>query len=258
MAKTAPQRKEYIPAVTPGLRRLLVVVFALTALLGANSVYLVAVTILESASGGVYQNYFYQYMFLGHLVLGLALLLPFLIFGVLHIRNAWRRKNRRAVWIGYFLFAVSISLLASGLPAYTRAGTIGDTRRGGAERLLLDSCRLSADCGLAVLAASSGRTADQVARRAELSHARRRRRRWLAWSCINRIHVPGTRSARTRVRSISNRRSRARPTVSLFHSGPLQNDAYCKECHADAHAGWAASAHRFSSFNKSGLPGQCP
>ena len=29
----------------------------------------------------------------------------------------------------------------------------------------------------------------------------------------------------------------------------LMNDQYCKECHADSHADWAQSAHRFSSFN---------
>ena len=27
------------------------------------------------------------------------------------------------------------------------------------------------------------------------------------------------------------------------------NDAYCEECHADVHDGWAHSVHRFSSFN---------
>jgi tetratricopeptide (TPR) repeat protein len=27
------------------------------------------------------------------------------------------------------------------------------------------------------------------------------------------------------------------------------NDEYCKKCHADVHAGWADSVHRFSSFN---------
>ena len=27
------------------------------------------------------------------------------------------------------------------------------------------------------------------------------------------------------------------------------NDEYCKKCHADVHAGWSDSVHRFSSFN---------
>jgi tetratricopeptide (TPR) repeat protein len=29
----------------------------------------------------------------------------------------------------------------------------------------------------------------------------------------------------------------------------MMNDAYCKKCHADVHAGWSDSVHRFSSFN---------
>ncbi len=73
MADSAPvglRRKRYVPAVGPRLKTLLVVVLALFALLGVNSVYLVSVTILEWHQQQTYQNYFYQYMFLAHLVLG--------------------------------------------------------------------------------------------------------------------------------------------------------------------------------------------
>ena len=57
-----PQRANYVPAVTPGLRKLLVVLFVLVALLVANSLYLVVITMIEEWSGKVYQNYFYQWM----------------------------------------------------------------------------------------------------------------------------------------------------------------------------------------------------
>ena len=247
MAKSASERKPYVPAVTPALRRLLVVVFALAALLVANSVYLVAITILEVATDVAYQNYFYQYMFLGHLVLGLAMILPFLLFGILHIRNAWRRKNRRAVWIGYFLFATSTALLASGL-LLTRAGPL-EIRDAAARNVFY---WIHVICPLVAV--------------------------WLYW--LHRLAGPPIKwrvglsyltlvgiatligvvmhqsDPRTWYQAGSDEGSKYfEPSLARTVNGrfipqrALQNDAYCKECHTDAHAGWAASAHRFSSFN---------
>ena len=109
-----PRKKKYRKAVTPGLKRLLWVVFALFAVLGANSLYLATITALEAATGETYQDFFYQYMFLAHLVLGLAIVLPVIAFGLWHIRNTYNRPNRRAVIAGYSLFVVSLILLASG------------------------------------------------------------------------------------------------------------------------------------------------
>ncbi len=112
---TPPARKRYVRAVGPRLRIVLAIVFTLVALLAANSAYLVSITLLEWLQGLSYQNYFYQYMFLAHLALGLLLLLPFIIFGIGHIKNSHDRPNRRAVRVGYALFFVSILLLVSGL-----------------------------------------------------------------------------------------------------------------------------------------------
>src|SRR6266403_7422 len=98
---TPAPRKKYVRAVGPRLRVLLLFIFGLVALLGANSVYLVAIRFLEWLRGQTYQNYFYQFMFLGHLVLGLLLVVPFVVFGAIHIINARNRPNRRAVRVGY-------------------------------------------------------------------------------------------------------------------------------------------------------------
>ncbi len=70
-------------AVGPRLRVLLACIFGLVAILGANSAYLLSITVLEAATKLAYQNYFYQYMFLAHLVLGLLLVVPFVVFGLL-------------------------------------------------------------------------------------------------------------------------------------------------------------------------------
>src|SRR6266853_6840708 len=111
-----PARTKYVRAVGPRLRLLLYFIFGLVALLGANSVYLASITFLQWLNKELtYENYFYQFMFLGHLVLGLLLLLPFILFGLIHIKNAHARPNRRAVRVGYLLFAISLVLLFTGL-----------------------------------------------------------------------------------------------------------------------------------------------
>src|SRR4029077_10072489 len=110
-----PKPTGYVPAVGPRLKKLLLFVFALVALLGANSLYLVSITVQEWLTGLTYQNYFYQVMFLFHLVLGLLWLLPFLAFGIIHLLTARSRRNRRAVRVGYALFTTSIVLLVTGL-----------------------------------------------------------------------------------------------------------------------------------------------
>jgi len=54
-------------------------------------------------------------MFGAHLALGFMLVLPVIIFGALHIKNAHNRPNRRAVRVGYLLFATSLVLIITGL-----------------------------------------------------------------------------------------------------------------------------------------------
>src|SRR3954465_6985496 len=92
-----PPKKKYVRSVGPRLRLILYVVFALVAVLGANSAYLGTITFLEFVSGLPYQNYFYQAMFLAHLGLGILLLVPFIVFSAGHIKAAHDRPNKRAV-----------------------------------------------------------------------------------------------------------------------------------------------------------------
>src|SRR6266516_1284928 len=118
-ALDAPTPKNrYVRAVGPKLRLLLLFIFGLVAVLAANSVYLGAITFLEWVKAGsnqTYQTWFYMVMFGTHLALGLLLVLPVIIFGILHIRNAHDRPNRRAVKVGYLLFATSLVVLITGL-----------------------------------------------------------------------------------------------------------------------------------------------
>src|SRR5215510_6722726 len=111
-------RKKYVRAIGPRLRVLLYFIFGLVAILAANSVYLSAISLLEwlkSDPNSTYQSWFYMVMFGTHLGLGLLLVLPVILFGLLHIKNAYNRPNRRAVRVGYVLFAASLVILVTGL-----------------------------------------------------------------------------------------------------------------------------------------------
>src|SRR6266511_1072127 len=120
IANDLPPKQKYVRAVGRRLRILLLFIFGLVAVLAANSVYLSAIRLLEGLNQGVtYQNYFYMVMFGTHLVLGLLLVLPVVVFGLIHLKNAHDRPNRRAVKVGYLLFATSLIVLISGL-ALTR------------------------------------------------------------------------------------------------------------------------------------------
>jgi hypothetical protein len=85
-------------------------VFALV----VNSVYLSA-SILEQTGNEIYQDYFYLLMFLVHLVLGLLLTVPVIIFAIGHMRRAWSRPNRYAIRAGIALVTGLMLVLLSGL-----------------------------------------------------------------------------------------------------------------------------------------------
>ena len=105
----------HMPVMSQGLRRLLALVFLLVALLVVNSTYLAAITLLEHFSGESHQGFFYLNMFLLHLALGLTLIVPFLVFGVLHLRRAMHRANRYAIRAGAALFVTGSLVLLSGV-----------------------------------------------------------------------------------------------------------------------------------------------
>ena len=248
MTVAAPSsKKKYVRAVGPRLRKLLYVVFALVALLLANSSYLALVTFLEWARSETYQDYFYQYMFLAHLAMGLLLVLPLIVFGVIHLWNTKNRRNRRAVRIGYALFSVSILVLATGILLLRVSGF--DLKQPIARNTvywLHVACPLAAvwlywlhrlagprikwNIGFRFAAVAATAIALMVA--FQLQDPRK-------WNAVG----PDT-GARYFQPSLART-----STGNFIPAKTMMNDAYCKECHEDIHAGWANSVHRFSSFN---------
>jgi tetratricopeptide (TPR) repeat protein len=243
----APARRPVL-AVGPRLRKLLYVVFALFALLFANSAYLGAITFLEWLHGQTYQNYFYQIMFLAHLALGLLLIVPFLVFGVLHMRNTMQRRNRRAVKVGYALFAVCLVLLVTGLMLFRIQG-------------LFDLKQPAARSVVYWLHVGSPLAAVWLYVLHRLAGPRIKWRYGLAYVGVVGALVLGLGSMHSqdpRKWNVVGPKegekyffpSLARTSDANFiPEKTLMMDDYCKKCHPDAHAQWARSAHRFSSFN---------
>jgi len=246
-APVTPPTRKYVRAVGPRLRLLLYVIFGLVAVTGANSAYLLSITILEKATGYLYQNYFYQMMFLAHLVLGLLLLLPVIFFGIAHMRNSYNRSNRRAVRVGYALFAVSLVVLFSGV-ALMRVGgfEIKNPNVRSASYwahvitpLLtiwlyvlhrLAGPKIKWRLGLGWAAAVGVIVVAMV-----LLHAQDPRK----WN------VAGPKEG-TKYFEPSLART---ATGNFIPAKTLMMDDYCMKCHNDAYQGWFHSAHHFSSFN---------
>ena len=242
-----PPRKRYVRAVGPRLRILLFCVFGLVALLGANSAYLASITFLEWFKNETYQNYFYQFMFLTHLVLGLLLVLPFVLFGIFHIKNAHNRPNRRAVRVGYGLFAVSLVLLFSGI-ALTRLDFF--EIKNPAVRWVSYWAHVVTPF-LAVWLYLLHR----------LAGPRIHWRVGLGWAAAVGVVVVAMVALHTQdprkwnVAGPKEGQKYFSPSLARTATGnfipaqTLMMDDYCMKCHEDNYNGWFHSAHHFSSFN---------
>lgn len=246
-AGLAASRPVRLPAVGPKLKILMWVVFALVALLGANSVYLASVTFLDWWTSQTYENWFYHWMFLGHLVLGLILVIPFLVFVAIHVANTRGRKNKRAIRVGYGLLGASLVVLISGL-LLIRVGGF-DLRQPAMRSVVywahvlsplfclwlywlhrLVGPKIKWKLGLGYLAAVV------VTVGGLLYMHNQDPRKW---------NQAGPKDGEKYFFP-----SLAKTSDGKFISAKvLDNDEYCLKCHQDAYEGWFHSAHHFSSFN---------
>ena len=244
-----PAKKKYVRAVGPRLRWMLYFVFGAFALLSANSVYLGAITFLEWLKGDpntTYQNYFYMVMFGGHLALGLLLVLPVVLFGLIHIKNAHDRPNRRAVRVGYLLFFVSLVLLFTGV-ALMRFDFFS------IKNPVLRKPLYWAHVITPVLAVWL-----YVIHR--LAGPRIKWAIGLRWGgavaalVLATVVLHSTHPQKNQVGSKEGAQyfhpSKARTASGNFiPARTLMMDDYCLKCHEDAYKGWFHSSHHFSSFN---------
>jgi len=244
---TVASRRKYVPVIGPKLKQLLAVVFALFALLVVNSVYLVVVTI----AGVQYQNWFYQYMFLFHLVFGLLIIVPVIVFGVIHMRNAWNRPNKRAIRVGIGLLAAAMIIFISGI-VLTRVDLFGfrlelNHPGGRSVAYWLHVLSPAIAIWLFVLHRLAGRKI-----------------KWkvgVTWGAVAAVFAGAMLILQTqdpRAWNVEGPESGAQyffPSLARTSTGNfirpevLDNNQYCLECHADIHDQWMHSVHKFASFN---------
>ena len=245
---TVTTKKKYTPPIGKRLKRLLFVVFALLSLLCANSLYLATITFLEWQRGETYQNQFYMVMFLGHVVLGLIFLVPFVVFGLIHMLTARKRKNKRAIRVGYALFVVSLVVLGTGL-LLVRVGDVFDLKHPSTRSIVywihvvcpvvtiwlywlhrLVGQRIKWKLGIAYGAIAIASVALMVSMHTQDP------REWNKIGSIDGVKYFEPSLART-------------SNGAFISAKNLDNDEYCLKCHPDAYKSWNHSAHRFSSFN---------
>ncbi len=250
----APPRKKYVRAVGPHLRVLLLFILGAVALLAANSLYLAAITFLEWLKGDpneTYQNWFYMIMFGGHLVLGLLLVVPVIVFGLVHMKNSHARPNRRAVQVGYVLFGVALLVLITGL--LLMRVDVFQFKNLGLRDPRLRAVTYWAHVVLPLLAIWL-----YVLHR--LAGPRIKWRMGLRWAVAMACIVGGM----VVLHSVHPRKNQAgsaegrkyfQPSLAQTATGKfipartLMMDDYCLKCHEDAYRGWFHSAHHFGSFN---------
>jgi len=230
--------------VGPRLRKLLVVVLVLFAVLVVNSVYLAAITFMQWLHDVELEGLVYQSAFLLHLAVGFMLLLPALVFVGLHLRRAIDRPNRLAIKLGLALFAALLLLLVSGVLLTRGAGLLelndAELR---ATAYWIHVLAPLAVCWLFVLHRLAGP-----------------RIRWAAGGFVlvasaalglGGVWLTQPSQKLTQVAADSY----FFPALSRTASGnfiaadELMRDEYCAECHSDIYDQWQHSAHRFSSFN---------
>lgn len=243
MSRTADARRRIVPVIGRRLRRVLVVVMTLFALLAVNSLYLAAVTLGQWSTGALLEGLTYQWMFVFHLAVGLLLIVPLLVFIAVHAARAWSRPNRRAVWAGLGLLACVLVLLASGLALVRFEGF--ELKNPQWRDVVWWAHVLSP-----LLAAWLFVLHRLVGPR-------------LRWKVGFRLAAAGLVFAALIVGLEAAERHRPAP-VDLAEFAPaliktatggriaaqrLMMDDYCAGCHADVHQQWQSSAHRFASFN---------
>jgi tetratricopeptide (TPR) repeat protein len=242
-----PQRRVYVPVIGPGLKKVLVGVLGLFALLSVNSLYLGSITLLEWATGQLFQTPFYFFMHFAHVALGVLLAVPAIVFTLLHWKAAHDRPNRRAVRAGIGLALAVLLTLVSGVLLVRFQGFTP----------LKDPALLKvaywAHVGGPIL----------IVWLFVLHRLAGKKIRWkvgLAWAAVAAVfagvmvllHARDPRGAGVGPKDGA---QYFFPSLALTATGKfipaeaMQNDQYCLQCHADVHQAWSHSAHRFSSFS---------
>ena len=248
-SKSGSEQKSRKPGrpVTPRLRKVLYVVLTLFGVLSAYGLYLTGVTWLQYFTGQIFETHFYQLMFLAHLGLGLLLIVPVVGFGFVHMWRSKDRRNRRAVKIGYALFAIALIILITGV-LLTRIGSFAVVNP--TTRSIFYWMHLIAPLGAVWLYWLHRLVGPRIKWHVG-------RRVGLAIACFVSLMVGFQASDPSRSGDAGPKDGKRyfEPSLAKTATGKfvaaetLMNDEYCLKCHGDIYDSAIHSAHKLSSFN---------
>ncbi|HZI67100.1 MAG TPA: tetratricopeptide repeat protein, partial [Thermoanaerobaculia bacterium] len=217
----------------PWQRRLYRLLLIPLGLIAANAIYLVAFTRDTS---------FFYAMLLLHLVLGVAIAIPFFVFAVTHAKRMIRMWNKRAKYAGVAIFSLAVVCVVSGVFMTFRGATLNN-------RLVWLAHVASVPLALVAFI---------LHRRAHTHQLQFRR--LFAWggavvvflgamAIVARLEKPPKRIVNMGGDTVFFPSSSETFDQGLLDGRKLAANEYCQECHPDSFHQWERSAHRFSSFN---------
>jgi Cytochrome c554 and c-prime len=218
----------------PWQRRLYTILLVPLGLMAANSIYLVAFTKYSS---------FFMAMLLMHLVLGLLIAIPFLVFAFTHgARMLANIRNRKAKAAGITIVALALTCIGTGVTMALTGATL--THR---------------PVYLAhVFAIPVALVAFILHRRAAVHKLHLRRLfQWggavaaflAGMAVLHKLEKPPQRVVNREGDTQFFLSSAETIDRGLLDGKKLAANQYCQECHPDSFKRWEKSAHRFSSFN---------
>ncbi len=247
------------PAVTRSLRRWLTVALVLFALLIIDSLYLGAVDVVEWWTGRSLEQGPYIWAFLAHVVLGLLITIPIIVFGIRHALRSYDRPNRRAVAVGWALLITASILLITGylITRVEIGGQEWGIRDSGARDIVfwihvgapfiamwlfvlhrLVGSRLRWKRGAVIGGASVAISVIAV---------------WIHLAATTSPPIRGIGGERMAT-AVSSIEKFSPSLVETTHGGLISAENLlaiesCRECHPDSHSSWESSVHHLSSFN---------
>jgi tetratricopeptide (TPR) repeat protein len=245
-----PGPAPYVPAIGPKLKVLLALIFASVAVLGATGAYLGAITFLNwYKAPHTYTSPFTLWMFIGHVGIGVAAILPFVVFGLYHFITARNRPNRVAVRLGLLLFASGLLVCLTGLALIQLEG-MPQLPTGTVTRTIVYALHIVVPLAAVWIYVLHRRAGPDI------------NWRWgYSWAAATGLFVAATVAMHgmdPRAWYAEGPKEGARyfhPSDSRTANGKfisaevLMADEYCMKCHADIYQDHLHSAHKFSSFN---------
>jgi len=233
----------------PAARLLVAVVLTGAGILATTGAYALAVYLVDRFSQHTYTNQFTIWVFLVHVLTGVALLLPFLFLALAFIGRARGRADRRGV-------GSSVALLVAGIVA-ALAGVLL-VQFDGWPQLPTGSFGRNLAYGLHLAAPLAAAAAYLLYRRSGPPV----RWRWgFAWAVATGLfllvvagvhsrhpqqwNIAGAAAGADRFEPASTRTVDGKPIAS----SEFMIDESCRQCHADTYQDWFHSVHHFSSFN---------